>query len=319
MSTNHTQVQRPAHGNNAKVEAMIARNRGKGLAAEPTTTVAGSRMPPLPRWPNTDRGVPNSLLRSASFAAIAKGPRRKLERENISSHNNITISYTGAQLDQSDLDVWMTVLHLARTQSIGQVYNITVCELLLLLQLTDTGANRKTLISRLSRLNTCRLKIQFGGVMQYEGSLIKEIYRDEHSRQFITRLNPDLHNLFAKDQFTQIQWDVRKTLKGHYLAQWLHGYYSSHAAPYPLKIETIHKLSGSKTTDLSKFRQLLHKALNALALASTKHGKPFSYCIAGKKVYVVKTPSNTQQRHLSKHQDEKNAVTVGRKCRRSKC
>ncbi|SDI81968.1 TrfA protein [Pseudomonas flavescens] len=221
--------------------------------------------------------------------------------------------YTGAQLDQGDLDVWETVLHLARAQPIGQECNITAYGLLQLLELTDTGANRKTLKRRLSRLNACALDVQVGPRVHYEGSLINEIFRDEHSGQFVIRLNPGLSTMFGADQFTQIHWKVRQTLNGHYLAQWLHGFYSSHAAPFPLKIETLHQLSGSKTADQSKFRQLLRKALNALSRASTDHGQPFSYCIDGNLVKVEKTPSKAQRRHLTKRQDEKNAVTAGRK------
>ena len=29
------------------------------------------------------------------------------------------------------------------------------------------------------------------------------------------------------------------------LAQWLHGFYASHAKPFPIKIETLHRLCGS--------------------------------------------------------------------------
>lgn len=292
----------PVRGNIAKIEAMRAKSQAMPRATELTTTaVTGTRRHPLPNWPDTDRGVPNIALRSALFGAIAKGPRRYLEGENISAQKNITISYTGEQLDQGDLDVWVTVLHLARTQPIDQGCSITAYKLLKLLQLTDTGANHKTLKSRLSRMNTCALVVQVGPLIHYEGSLINEIYRDEHSRHCIIRLTPGLNKMFERDQFTQIHWAVRQTLNGHYLAQWLHGFYSSHAAPFPLRIETLHRLSGSKTTDQSKFRQLLRKALDALGRASTDHGQPFSYCMEGNLVKIKKTPSKAQQRHLSKH------------------
>jgi hypothetical protein len=223
-----------------------------------------------------------------------------LEREKIFALKNITISYTGAQLDQGDLSVWAAVLHLARAQPIGQECSITAYRLLQLLQLTDSGENRKTLKSRLSRLNACALKVQVGPVVHYEGNLINLIFPDEHSSQFKIRLNPGLRIMFGKDQFTKIHWGIRQSLNGHYLAQWLHGFFSSHAAPFPLKVETIHSLSGSKTAGQPKFRQLLHKALTALGRASIDHGQPFSYCIEGNLVKVEKTPSKAQKRHLDK-------------------
>lgn len=38
---------------------------------------------------------------------------------------------------------------------------------------------------------------------------------------------------------------MRHALDGHQLAQWLHGFYASHAKPFPIKIETLHRLCGS--------------------------------------------------------------------------
>ena len=315
MSTiDHTSEQQPAGCLTARVEAIAARAVAKGRAAIPATApVTDAKRCQFPPWPDTARGVPNIALRSALFGAIGKGSRRYLEREKIFAQTGITILYTGAQLDQGDLDVWETVLHLARTQPIGQECNITAYRLLQLLALTDTGANRKTLKRRLSRLNACALDVQVGPRVHYEGSLINEIIRDEHNGQFVIRLNPGLSTMFGKDQFTQIHWKIRQSLNGHYLAQWLHGFYSSHAAPFPLKIETLHQLSGSKTADQSKFRQLLRKELNALSRASTDHGQPFSYFIEANLVKVEKTPSKAQRRHLTKRRDEKNTVTAGRK------
>lgn len=79
-----------------------------GRAAEPIATVVGDKSRSLPFWPSNYRGVPNIALRSALFGAIAKGARSYFERENIPAQKNITISYTGSQLDQGDLDAWLT-------------------------------------------------------------------------------------------------------------------------------------------------------------------------------------------------------------------
>lgn len=278
----------PVRGMIAKIEANRAKSQAMAQSTELTTkTVTDTRRPTLPRWSDSVRGAPNTILRSCLFGVIAKGDRRYLEQESIYAPKNITMRYTGPQLDQGDLDVWLAVLHLTRTQPIGQECNITSYELLQLLRLTDTGGNRKTLKSRLSRLNTCALDAQAGPLIHYEGSLINEIFCDEQSH-LIIRLSPSLRKMFAKDQYTQIHWGVRQALNGHFLAQWLHGFYSSHAAPFPLRVETLHKMSGSKTTNMSKFRQLLHKALSALSRASLDHRQPFRYCIEGNLVKIEK-------------------------------
>ena len=68
----------------------------------------------LPLWPEPKRGAPNSFIRSALFAAIQSKDRQFLKEAVLASQDGITIKYTGEQLNQSDLDVWETIVHLAR-------------------------------------------------------------------------------------------------------------------------------------------------------------------------------------------------------------
>jgi hypothetical protein len=89
-------------------------------------------------------------------------------------------------------------------------------------------------------------------------------------------------------------------LVGKPLAQWLHGFYASHAKPYPMRVDTLLKLAGSEDESPSSGRQTLRKSLDALAQASETHGQPFSYDIRGELVHVDKKPSDSQRRHLAK-------------------
>jgi hypothetical protein len=77
----------------------------------------------LPLWPESARGAPNDILRSALFAAIQGKGRAFLKQRLIVAYDGNQIKYTGEQLDQSDLDVWEHVLHLARQHPLG-----TVCQ-----------------------------------------------------------------------------------------------------------------------------------------------------------------------------------------------
>ena len=97
-----------------------------------------------------------------------------------------------------------------------------------------------------------------------------------------------------------MDWSVRHALSGQPLAQWLHGYYASHAKPYPMCMETLLKLAGSEDASPSSGRQTLRKALDALTDASEANAQPFSYDIRGSLVHVEKKPSGTQRRHLAK-------------------
>jgi len=285
----------------AKTLATVASIRKKAQQGESSNPMLaaptkGDAMR-LPSWPEVVRAVPNVALRTALFGAIRKGARAYLERQEIFAQGGIEIVYTGARLDQGDLDVWETVLHLARTQPLGSECRVTAYQLLKMLRKTDTGINRSTLSKSLSRMKATGLDVSVGRY-SYEGSLIDEVHRDKETREYVIRLNPKLSVLFSEDQFTQIDWEVRRTLDGQPLAQWLHGFYASHAKPYPMKMCSLLKLSGSENTEPRSSRQKLRKALEALKAASKVHGQLFDYDIKGDLVHVEKKGTRTQQRHL---------------------
>ena len=253
----------------------------------------------LPLWPEPVRAVPNGFLRSALFGAIRKGRRRYMKAEQLTALDGIEISYTGERLDQGDLDVWESVLHAARLQELGSKCHITSYALLKLMGKTDSGKNRTTLHERITRLVANAIEIQQGRCC-YIGSLITEAAKDKETQEWVIELNPKLRPLFAADQFTQIEWAVRHDLSGQPLAQWLHGFYASHAKPFPFKIVTLHRLCGSEATLMSDFAKKLRKALDAVAVACEANGQPFSYEIRGNLVHIQKLAKGTQLRHLAK-------------------
>ncbi|AZC67580.1 TrfA-related protein [Pseudomonas chlororaphis subsp. aureofaciens] len=253
----------------------------------------------LPHWPDSVRRVPNVALRSALFGAISKGHRPYLERVEIHAQGGISIFYTGALLDQGDLDVWETVLHMARAQELGAECRVTAYRLLKELGKTDSGKNRTILDRHLSRMKATALQVRVGD-HSYEGSLIHEVYRDHGTRCYVIRLNPMLRVFFLGDQFTDVDWSVRQALHGKPLAQWLHSFYATHANPFAHKVETLHRLCGSRANSLCDFKKDLRRALDAVAGASAAGGRPFSYVIEGDLVRVKITPSPSQQRHLAK-------------------
>lgn len=253
----------------------------------------------LPLWPEPVRAVPNGFLRSALFGAIAKGKRLYINGEDLAAIDGVTIRYKGERLDQGDLDVWESVLHAVRLQELGSQCHLTSYALLKLMGLTDTGKNRVTLQNRIERLVANALTVKQGRYT-YIGSLIRFAAKDEETQEWIIELDPRLRPLFAADQFTQIEWAVRHALNGQQLAQWLHGFYATHAKPFPMKVETLLSLSGSENTEPRSSRQKLRKALNAVAEASASIGQSFSYEIRGDLVHVQKLAIGTQRRHLAK-------------------
>ena len=253
----------------------------------------------LPLWPEPVRAVPNGFLRSALFGAIAKGRRRYINGEDLAAVDGVTIRYKGERLDQGDLDVWESVLHAVRLQELGSQCRVTSYALLKLMGKTDTGKNRTTLHNRIERLVANAVTVKQGRYT-YIGGLIRFAAKDEETQEWVIELDEKLRPLFAGDQFTQVEWGVRHALDGHQLAQWLHGFYASHAKPFPLKVETLHRLCGSEAGLMSDFAKKLRKALDAVAEASAAHGEGFSYDIRGDLVHVEKKAQGAQRRHLAK-------------------
>jgi len=277
----------------------LQRKRQKQEKQDAALPTPQSNVVQLPLWPDAVRAVPNSFLRSALFGAIRKGRRRYLEGEQIAAVDGIEVRYTGQRLDQGDLDVWEALLHAVRDQNLGSECRVTSYALLKLMGKADTGGNRQTLHKRVTRLRAGAIEVKQGRSV-YIGGLVDEAYKDEETQEWIIVLNPRLRALYGPDQFTQIEWAVRHALDGQQLAQWLHGFYASHAKPFPIKVETLLKLAGSENETARSAYQKLRKALDALADASAAHSASFSYEIRDGLVHVKKAASRAQRRHLAR-------------------
>ena len=267
------------------------RGDGKATQEEPR---GPAQVIQLPLWPELKRGAPNVVLRGALFAAIqGKGRAAMLRKELIAAQRGITIRYTGWQLDQSDLDVWEQALHLARTQALGTQCRFTEKGFLKALGRQTGKSDREWLRSAFARLTATAVEIS-DGHRTYGGSLL-EFYRDEDTGRTVLEINPKLAALYGRTQWTQIDWEQRQWLRGKPLALWLHGFYASHAAPHPLSVAYLHKLSGSQTKQLWKFKQNLTQALRYLEAAGAIRG----FTIKDDLVHVWTVPSKSQRKHLT--------------------
>ena len=215
-------------------------------------------------------------------------------QELIAVQGGITIRYTGEQLDQSDLDVWEQTLHLARTQALGTECYFTAHGFLKALGRSTGKRDHEWLKSALVRLAGAVVEIT-SGRRTYFGTLIEGGARDEDTGRYVVEINPKLAKFYGRTQWTQIDWEQRQRLRAKPLALWLHGFYASHAAPYPLTVAYLHKLSGSRTKRLRKFKENLIQALRDLeAVGAIK-----SFEIRDEIVHIWTVPSPSQQKHLA--------------------
>ena len=138
------------------------------------------------------------------------------------------------------------------------------------------------------------VEITSGG-QTYFGTLIEGGARDEHTGRYVVQINPKLAAFYGPPQWTQLDWAQRQELRGKPLALWLHGFYASHNAPYPLTVAYLHKLSGSRTKQLKHFKQNLVRALRDLEAV----GAIQAFEIRDEIVHVRTVPSKSQQKHLA--------------------
>ena len=248
----------------------------------------------LPLWPEPARGLPNSTLRGALFPAIQGKTRDYKKREILVAQKGIQIRFTGWQLDQADLDVWEQCLHLARQHPLGTRCDFTARSFLKALGRSTGKQNHEWLKDAFARLVGAVVEITHND-KTYFGTLIEGGVRDERTGLYVLNLNPDLVKLYGPGMWTAVDWDQRRALGTRKpLAQWLIGFYSTHAKPYPMSVKNLMQLSGSRTKKTWKFKQNLEAALDELKAV----GAIVEYSIEDGTVHVSRTPSKSQKRHL---------------------
>ncbi|CAI3810723.1 hypothetical protein DBADOPDK_06208 [Pseudomonas sp. MM223] len=248
----------------------------------------------LVKWPDASRGVPNSILRSALFSAVGRGQRTIHLATNIETLQGVTMVYSGPQLDQADLDVWEQCLHLSRTTSLGLSLEISSHPFLKAIGRETGKSQRDWLKDSFKRLLGGMLEVQDGRI-NYAGHLISEYLHDENTGRYCVVMNPNIVKLYGDGMWTMVELNERLALKGHPLAQWLHGFYSTHAKAYPLKVATIHKLCGSRSKNVTDFRKDVRKAFALMHAAIGWKGEINDKGL----VTMDRPPSRAQQRHLN--------------------
>ncbi|WP_156829888.1 hypothetical protein [Methylovulum miyakonense] len=110
----------------AQVIAAIAERR-KNISTQKSPNPINAPSSPVPVqldfWEDGKRAAPNAIFRSALFPALnpKQKENRKFIEEKIFSVAGLTVFFTGKQFDQSDLDVYLELLNMARPYPLGSV------------------------------------------------------------------------------------------------------------------------------------------------------------------------------------------------------
>jgi hypothetical protein len=235
----------------------------------------------LPTWREDRRGSPNSFLRSALFAAIQGKDRADFKKAELFSQQGITITYTGEQLNQEDMTVWLALVDLMKKDPLGKECKFTAHEILKYMGLPTGGTQYEQLEMSVCRMTACLVRIETERYV-YGESLIEGFVIDKDTNQYRVKLSRHLVKLFGDCDWTAIDWEQRKQLRNKPLSLKLHDYYSSHDKPFPVSLEFLSDLTGSVNKQKADFKRKVKTALEELV----RIGFLRSYSIEGDIVKV---------------------------------
>lgn len=276
-----------------KTRAEALRRRTGAVPANSPKLAPKAEPARLPAWPDSVRGVPNAVLRSALFGVIKRGRRAFMQRQPIAAVDGVGILFTGPRLDQADLDVWEECLHIARTQDLGTRAQFGTRDFLRSIGRHEGGTQIEWLKGAFARLASSVVEIQ-DGKRAYFGPMIHHGIRDDETGLYCIEVNPAIVTLYGEDGWTQTEWMQRQALSGQPLAQWVHSFYATHARPFGYKVSTLYCLCGSENAQLRGFRRELKEALARVA-EMTGWGLAID---ENDLVQVRKKPTPSQGRHL---------------------
>jgi len=249
----------------------------------------------LPLWSEDMRGVPNPMIRSGLFGARNTRTRQNFDEQSVVSLSNFEILYTGKELLQDDLSVWLALINMASRQPLGDAIFFSGYQLVKDLGWRLHSESYDRAKDSIKRLKTNELKIQVKtGTAAYAGSLIREYAwkadTPDGGTAWMVRFEPMIAELFREDSTTFLVWEQRLLIgQRATLTLWLHSYLSSHRDPYPISIPKIHELSRSEQKDLRFFKRRVILSLERLI----EIGFLKSFHLDGDMVHVVKAPNRT--------------------------
>lgn len=218
--------------------------------------------------------LPYEFARSALFAAQpANLKARKVftkETEIASVAGFRIYQRTGKQLTQAEETLWLELLKLALKQpatvdaSRIPVY-FTANGMLKQLGKSQDSKNRAALRASLHLLGDARIRVEREDGADWTANLIdigtKPQLSDVTMAVYIDRALATC----LSSGYTLANLEQRRALKDNPLAQWLHGYYSSHRAPAPIHSSALQRLSSCDRMRAKLWEAKLQAALGELS------------------------------------------------------
>jgi hypothetical protein len=240
----------------------------------------------LPLWADWERAMPTAISRSALFAPIAKGRRKRHVGSAIDSRRDVSLTYTGEQFDMSDADVFMQALEIAKRFPLNTRIVINRAQFLSCLDRTyqskskkEEGKVRKSSIGKsgyewldasMTRLAEGSLTYKFmsPGKLKDKGGVLHLISGwkwDNEADSYSFLIETEIHKLF--ESFSRIYLAKHLTLpKTDQLAKWMHLFVAGceKGALTKIGIDHLRAYSGNKHRRMDHFVASMERAMQAL-------------------------------------------------------
>jgi hypothetical protein len=247
----------------------------------------------FPFWPAEVRCAPNEFLRSALFNARNRNqPRRYLDGVVLAMLGKGRITYRGEELRQDDCDGLAAAGEIRRRNPARRTTSSSrphaFCKAVGWTPTGDAYAHLRKCLSRLQATSLAfyaertQITISLSMIPEF---CWQDLGTGKPLPRYKVKLASQLAELFKGHHYTYVTWLQRNRLPEG-LATWLHGYFSSHREPFPLKIADIQRVADLTIQRPDNLRTAIVRALTALV----KVGLLESWTIADERVTVVRRP-----------------------------
>lgn len=205
-------------------------------------------------------GLPNPLIRSGLFAINDTITSR--QNEVIAAYGSIKVCVSGLMLNQFDKALFKFIINKSNDIGRNQI-NFQFGEAADAMGFSRTQEVREHVKLSLIKMATTVITIKDGESYFSDHLIGKSSYDAELSEHFCI-INNSFIELFNCDSGWTLSRlsESRKVIKNK-LANYLYDFYMSHKKPYPLGIEKIMELTGSKATKY-EFRRKIKQSCEKL-------------------------------------------------------
>ncbi len=199
----------------------------------------------LALWPESERGIPNELVRCAVFSVKNRKEKRDVYRASdpliVPIIGGGEVIFIGEELRQDDEIVWMQLVHLSKKMR-SEWVSFTPYSFLKEIKWPISGASYKRLLTSIRRLATCGIEVYSSRFDK--GMSTKLIAKYEYSKNDdvpwkVQVFNKEDQLLFLFDKlYSRLDWETHLALPEG-VSTWLHGFFASHRDPFDHKIETL--------------------------------------------------------------------------------